>query len=161
MSTSWKLSGWARFSVAAIPLLLAISLAGCTAGRSNEATLSGSVSYKGQPVTGGSITFHPVAGGAPYPGILKPDGSFSFGGVPIGQMEVAIETESVKSMPGASGSPYHMPGGGKPNQQMPNVDTSNMPTYVKIPAKYANPKTSGLTVNVKAGSHKVNFDLTD
>jgi hypothetical protein len=58
----------------------ALVLAGCSGG--GAAKVSGKVTYKGNPVTGGSVSFNPVAKGNSYPGKpaaanVQPDGTYS------------------------------------------------------------------------------------
>jgi hypothetical protein len=119
-----------------LPLaILAAALASAEARPDKTGTINGKVTYKGEPLPGGTVTFHP-AKGKPIVGKLQADGSFSVKGVPVGPTRVAIETESVKPRPGAP------PKGGK---------------YVAIPAKYRSHMTSGLTCEVKAGNQT--FDL--
>ena len=65
---------------------------------------------------------------------IKQEGRYQTDRVPIGNNLVSIETESLQF-----GSPH---------------------LYVKIPAKYADPGQSGLSVDVKAGANEnVNFEL--
>lgn len=154
---------------------LALSAVGC--GGSKKATLHGKVTLNGStPVTGGTIKLYPEDGkGEPFAGSIRPDGTYEIAGVSPGKKQVAIETESVKnSSPGGAGGGGGG-GGGPPTPRMPKdmkppkdmpmpqkleLDTSNLPKYVKIPAKYANPKTSGITVEITKGKKEENFDLT-
>jgi hypothetical protein len=95
--------------------------------------VQGKVTYKGLPVTGGTVAFHP-AKGKPVVAKIQADGGYSAKDVPVGEVVVAVETESVKKA-----------GGGA--------------KYVKIPAKYAGPKTSGITVTIKEGKQTYDIDL--
>jgi hypothetical protein len=135
-----------------------LPLAGC--GKTNKPlTVSGKISYKGKALGGGTIKFHPSAEGAGMvPGNIKPDGTFSFG-VPAGQSQISIETESVRDVARKGGNYMKMPGAKIP-EGMKVSDTPD-PTYVPIPKKYADPKTSGLTWDVSPGNNTKNFDLTD
>jgi len=161
-----------------VPAVLAASLAltalaGC--GDSSKATVSGKVTYKGAPVTGGTLTLHP-ASGADFPIVIKADGSFYVTDAPIGQMAVAIETDSVPSntmppgmtppkdtpVPGQTASlPKDMPPPKDYSPAKPS-DTSAGLKKVAIPSKYKDPTTSGLTWDIKGGSNAAKeFDLTD
>ena len=90
-----------------------VLLAGCGKGKKNALSLSGKVTYKGQPVTGGKLTLAPLDGKTtPLTISISPDGSYMVTPPALGELQVAIETESIK---GQSGMPYpNMPKGGGP-----------------------------------------------
>jgi hypothetical protein len=148
-----------------VPLALLL-LAGCGGGSGKGSTVSGKVTYKGQPVTGGTILLHPSDGS---PGditvTIKPDGTFASSDISPGPKQISIETESVKSAP--TGNKPTLPPGVKPppgleQQKGPDAgDTANLPKYVQIPRKYADPKTSGLTWDIGKGKNDKPFELTD
>ncbi|HZT82971.1 MAG TPA: hypothetical protein VFA26_22265 [Gemmataceae bacterium] len=120
--------------------------------------MSGSVKYKGQPVTGGTLTLHPADGkGAPTTVNITPAGTFVATGVSPGKMKVTVETESVKGMSGG----YKVPKDMSKDNKVPQFDTSNMPVYVPIPKKYASAQTTPLTWDIGKGNNKQDFELTD
>jgi hypothetical protein len=135
-----------------------IPLAGCGKAR-KPVIVAGKVSYKGQPVGGGTIALHPVTEGAPIPGGIRPDGTFSFGDVPPGEYQVAIETESIRQFAKKGGNYMKMSGAKVPE----GMKVSDAPdsSYVAIPKKFADPKTSGLTWKVEGMSPTKDFDLTN
>ncbi|HWG45231.1 MAG TPA: hypothetical protein VN688_20875 [Gemmataceae bacterium] len=146
------------FSVPVLLALMLLPLAGCA--KSNKAVIvSGKITHKGKPLGGGTIQFHPTAGGGPIPGGIKPDGTFSFGGVPPGESRITIETESIRSTVQHGGDYMRMPGAKIPEGM--KVSSAPQPTYVPIPKKYADLNTSGLTWDVNSGNATKNFDLTD
>ena len=112
-----------------------------------------------QDVTGGNISFHPEGKGEPYPGTIKPDGTFEFTGVPTGKMRVTIETESIKNQGGGGYTMKNRPKLPKDakdfQMQKPDLDTSGMPAYVKIPALYAKPNTTKLTCEITEGKNEL------
>jgi hypothetical protein len=146
-----------------------VSIIGCSSGNPNApASVSGKVTYKGTTVTAGTISFYTTESGVYTTGI-NADGSYEAVDIPVGPVEISIETESAnpdKKTPvyggGASGGP-NMGGMGSPN---PNAgSSSNAPPksklpglgpkpdgagsqsgggYVKIPAKYSDRSKSGL-----------------
>ena len=121
------------------PLLLGAALVVLPGGESTSSaqkgekkgSVAGKVTYKGKPLPGGTITLH-VAKGKPIRGSLRADGSYSVKDVPPGQVQVTIETESVKAKAGK---------------------------YVPIPLKYADPRTSGLTYEVNKGTQTFHIEL--
>lgn len=157
-SSRWPFrTGFVGVLVASVGLL-----AGC-GGSQNAATLSGKVTYPtpDKPVTGGAITLHP-SDGRPLSAPIKWDGTFTLAAVPVGDVKVTIETESIKGMSG--GNPYQpSPGMKPPEGDKPIVfDTPNRPRYVKIPKKYSDPKTTTLSYKVeKTGVQTKDFNLTE
>jgi hypothetical protein len=157
-------------------LLAALLLVGCKPTNPNApARVTGRVTYNGNPVTGGTIHFH-SADGASIPIGIGPDGTYRAFDIPDGDMVVTVETESInpEKKPqeyrgaNASGPKYGpkavvMPkgkgnsGGPKPEESGASAET----TYMKIPAKYADKATSGLTVTLKKGDQTHDIKLTD
>jgi hypothetical protein len=147
-------------SLAAVGVCFALtSLMGCGGGNP-KAALKGTVTYKGAPVTGGTLMLYP-ASGAPFSISLKTDGSFQVDDAPVGPMKVTVETDSVShAAPGGMPPGMAMPKDSKPPPDMPKPDATNQPKKVVIPAKYNKAETSGLTWDTKAEKTKT-FDLTD
>jgi hypothetical protein len=149
-----------------VALLLGV-IAGCSSGNPQvPSKVSGMVTYKNAPVTAGTIVFHPESG-APYGCPLAADGTYEIVDLPSGSLVVTIETESAN--PTQKVPEY---GGGKGSkdyaERMKAEKALGMPVkegtggqYRKIPPKYANPKTSPLTVTLEAGRQVENFTLTD
>jgi hypothetical protein len=113
---------------------------GCDTGpklRPDWAIVSGSVTFHGKPLTGGSVVWCTEKEGTPIMrgGAIREDGTFSLD-APIGPAKVAIHTVDMKKV--------------------------NPARYIEIPTKYADPDQSGLTYEVKAGENKdVAFNLED
>jgi hypothetical protein len=158
-----------RFALAL--LVFVVLLSGCSKSQT-PSRVSGKVTYKGQPVPAGTITFHIPEGGIfYYP--LSPDGTYSGANLPATEMVVTVETESVNP----KGHPQMAYGGkaakGKtgndPNDYMAKMKERGMVPqgaiakgeYVKIPAKYADKATSPLKVNLTKGNNVNDFELTD
>jgi len=157
----------------------ALVVIGCTPTNPNApARVTGRVTYNGSPVTGGSITFHPKDGGAPFTVGIAADGNYSAFDVRDGDMTVTVETESInpnKKMQeykgGSASGPGKMYGkvsggggapGGKGAPLSPTPEGASVATqYMKIPDKYKDAATSGLTVTLKKGEQKHDFPLTD
>ena len=141
---------------------------GCGETKGTVARLSGSVKYKGTPVTAGTIIFTVKGEGSDpagtYPVPITPDGTYSASQLPAGELRVSIETESANPKNRRSSEQY---GGGRGKDMMKRspapegVGTAPKGAYVKIPDKYKDPKTSGLTVTLTNGKNTKDFDLTD
>ena len=122
-----------HYSVAAV-LSLLLMIGGC--GRkpvtveSNRSPISGKVTLDGKPLGGGSVTFVATED-ARYrtTAAIGTGGDFSVADAPQGLLQATVETESLQF--------------------------SKAPGYVKIPAKYSKPGTSGLTVKVERGQANV------
>ena len=70
----------------------AVLLGGC--GDSKAGSVSGTVTFAGQPVTAGAITFIPLDGASPTAGGIVTDGHYSVK-VPVGDMKVVINGTKV------------------------------------------------------------------
>lgn len=145
-----RTAGW----IVGVSFSVAILAAGCSGGGSKPATtkVHGKVTYKGQPVTEGTVNFQPAkpAAGSPVRpavGMIQPDGTYelaSFGGsdgaVP-GDYLVTVRTAGDISVENPKAAPVS-----------------------KTPPKYANPEQSGLKATIPAGhsgSLELNFNLED
>lgn len=111
---------------------------GCNSQPSGE--LSGRVTYQGEPLTSGSITFVPQAAGAPYAHAeIDSQGNYvatteEHGKrIPLGSYRVMIS--AVKDM------------------------GPEAPVEPLLPMKYSSDAQSGLTAEVQEGTNTVNFDL--
>jgi hypothetical protein len=148
-------------------------------------SLSGKVTYKGEPLKGGTITF---LGPYTYSTDIKIDGSYEIAKMYSGSYRVAIETESIKGEEGSSPFSFKTPAGTKlpsKNQLPPeakdppigklpvdpkafgysqpnvNPDYDIKKRYVQIPKKYGDPNTSGLTYDFPGGTQTHNINLQD
>lgn len=129
------------FAAAAAGLLLA---AGCG---SSASTVTGVVTLDGQPLTTGTVTFTPLAGGGPPAyGTIGPGGRYSLSvgsevGLPPGEYGAGVvATEEVKN--------WDISKGAEP------------PPKLVTPAKYRDGKTSGLTFTVQPGANSIDLRLT-
>jgi hypothetical protein len=159
-------------------LILAMSLLvlfgfGCTESPS-PSKLSGTITYKGNPVTGGNMGLYAKDGGF-YPVAINADGTYAAADLPAGESVVTIETESLnpakrgnatyggaraKGQQTSSPMPGKMPGGGGGDAAAGTAEVASG-VYVKIPVKYSKKDTSGLTLNLTKGVNQKDFDLTD
>jgi len=139
--------------------LCLIATAGCGNDHPSLAPVSGTVSYKNEPLPGGTILLE-------VPGSRRATGKIVDGqitemttfdpndGAPIGQARIAIfSTEATQWQAPAKkpSSPAEWTADAAP----PMVSTS------RIPEKYNDPKTSGLTWEIKAGENVVTLVLAE
>ncbi len=135
-------------------------------GKKAPAKVTGKVTYKNAPVTGGTISFHTSDTGV-YSTSLTPEGTYTGIDWPAGEMIVTVDTESLN--PATKKQDYvGGRGGGAPGGKAMKISPAPegfqqaaKGTYVKIPSKYAKKDTSPLKATLKAGQQEVNFDLTD
>lgn len=133
-----------------------VFLSGCGGKTSKVLTLSGKVTYKDQPLGGGKLTLQPADSNTqPVTTQIGADGTYLITPPGTGEMKVAIETESIR---GSTGTAYKNP---IPGVKVPEVDTSKLPKYVRIPPKYAKVQTSNLSVTIEKGKNVKDFVLTD
>ena len=137
-------------------LLAALALAtiaGCGAADDLEkAVVSGTITFRGQPIEKGEIRFLP-SGDTRGPMSAAPilDGRYEVtgrGGVPLGTHRVEIRA-------------FRPQEGAKPLGDLPGVEPGELPKEQYLPAKY-NEKTE-LVATIEPGSGKItrDFDLAD
>ncbi|MBI3469435.1 MAG: hypothetical protein HY000_41060 [Planctomycetes bacterium] len=115
------------------------------------APVTGTVTYKGKPVIGGTVTFIPEQGpGNPGIGDIQSDGTYSLttydrdDGAVLGKHKVTVEV-----FPGQAGSVA---------DALPGME-SKLPS--PIPKKYRTPSTSPLEFEVKQGDNVADLNLED
>lgn len=139
-------------------------LFGCSKDSAKGVGISGNVTYQGKPVTGGTITFHPKAGGPPYTAVILYDGTFVGKSVPaLGEVFVTIDNSNLKGAEPAIADPTTFAKEKGENVKIDpkmlqqkediKVDVSKRPKYVEIPEKYAKKDQSGLTWEIKAADN--------
>jgi hypothetical protein len=127
----------------AVLLCLAASMLGCN---NRGATVNGNVRLDGEPLTLGTVTFHPLGEGRSGYGSIAPDGSYSIhagngDGIPAGRYAVTVVA---LEPPTPSNSPFGMPTPGK---------------HI-TPPRYASRSTSELTAQVQAGPNRLDLELS-
>ncbi len=152
----------AQRAVGLVPLAL-FALIGCGEdGLGKRYAVSGTVTYKGQPVTKGTISFYSTTGGAESRG--------AFGTIENGKYTLSSQGENDGAFPGdyvvAIGSKdvdltnaeKNVKGG---SFRQDDVMKANKKAKSLIPLKYEIAETSGLKAKIEAKSNTFNFDLTD
>jgi len=135
----------------ALAVFFVSAASGCSSeNRIETATVSGIVTYNGDPLQIGSLLFVPVAGGPSAEANIGTDGSFEMGtyddddGAVLGEHKVMI---TAFTAPGGSGLPEDV------------IDGDGAPVSV-IPDFYGDLEKSGLKVDVKSGKNTIDFVLT-
>ncbi len=148
-------------------VLLSGILIGCSGSNAAvPAKVSGKITYKGNPVMGGKLSFVTVDGTG-YDGIISPDGTYSCNDLPAGELIVCVNTEGLKPSAAVEAAMNtdmgrkRMAVAQKPPPDKAGSAPDNKSLYVKIPAKYANPKTSPLQVTLSRGRNVKDLELTD
>ncbi|WP_337173793.1 hypothetical protein [Paludisphaera sp.] len=148
----------AAATTAALGLMLAVApgLVGC-GGEPGLVTVTGNITYKGQPVTKGRVYFTPEKGGTrAADSEIDPSGNYRLGTFDIGdgaypgpyQVSVVSRGEDKAKPTGKRAKVVldeDMQGTGDP----------------LVPKKYLSPETSGLKVDVPESGATHNFELTD
>lgn len=145
----------------AVVLLLTLPVLACSPG-SATSELTGKVTYKGSPLTMGEV-FLKAEDGREFCNTINPDGTYSIKNVPRGTLKVRIHCIDEKAyndyntaLTGRSGTEPRGPDGQvrpKGSKILEAVD------FAKIPKKYADYETSGLTVEVKDSKASKDFPL--
>ena len=148
-------------------VLLVWTFAGCGPDRPATIAVSGTVTLDGSPVEGAVVGFTPAEGGRPATGTTDASGKFTLttfekgnGALP-GRHTVTI---SKTKTTGAQGDPMAGQGGEQGAPAGPTLSGPMRPGQQTvewlIPQKYSNPKTSGLSCEVKSGMEPPTFSLT-
>jgi hypothetical protein len=164
---------------------LAAAVLGCS--RTGKTSVTGTITYKGEPVKAGTVYFYYEQGGQ-YQCDLKPDGSYQFIDVPAGNVKVVVDNGAWD--PEQRPVPYTLQGrdvgkgynktlgeydarmgrgwatdkkvaapAGQPLSKEKKEELAKV--YVKVPKKYADEKATPLTYTVERGRQVKDFDLAD
>jgi hypothetical protein len=156
---------WSRCLVPLGLLCLLSAITGC--GRA-KGDVHGRVIFqdrtgKTRPVASGSVM---VIGGdsLPYYGPIQQDGSFTISGVPTGQARATVSSPDPRggSARGATKGRRGDPDAGVAAAgRGPQALAVSIEDWFPIPAKYADPQTSGLSLTISAGMNPFEILLTD
>ena len=146
LSTHTKHTNRPIAGLAAVGLLAAICLSGCRA-REPRGRIFGKITYRGAAVKEGLVLFSNAAKGVYMTAKLQPDGSYIVltakgAGLPLGKYQIAFAPPLLEAPTGVFSK--------KPVQ---------FPTCPNIPAKYRNPNSSGLSLEVRAGDNPFDVDM--
>jgi hypothetical protein len=138
---------------------LVVTVLAFAAGCGSRTAVTGKVTFRGAPVSGGSVTLV-ASDGTAYAGTIQTDGTYSIPDVPTGSVRIGVvgpgRTGAV-SRAGPSGrADAGAIGRGKAPDGPPQE--TKAPAGPAIPDTYLDPRTSGLTGTVKSGE-PLNIDL--
>jgi hypothetical protein len=120
-----------------------LPLLACTAGCGSP-KLSGKVTYNGEPLRSGLVSIT-AANGWVGTSQIDEDGNYSIANVPSGSAKITVDNFSSE----VRGIPRNV-------KRPPHAEPT---APVKIPPKYKDPKTSGLTCEVTGGRQTHNIEL--
>ena len=111
-------------------------LPGCggTGTKPDQCTVSGTVTFNGDPVTGGILVFHITTAkneNVSATTLIKGDGTYAVSEVTAGAAKVSVDNPAAPRKAGD----------------------------VAIPKKFADPKTSGLKYDIGTGTQTIDIDL--
>ncbi len=133
--------------------VLLVAAVGC--GGKPKGSLSGKVTWQGQPVPGGRLLFQPATGPQLSTDITEA-GTYSLSGVPVGEYMVGVDNSALKlrDAPLPANAPKDAP---RPSEApgMPKLTG----TYVPLPEAYRSPDKSGEKVTVKPGAQTVDVNF--
>lgn len=136
------------------------AFSGCGDGLPQRAPVAGSVTFNGQPVSEGTVTFFPTAGRAAL-GKIQADGTFRLttydegDGALLGEHRVTIE--AVKVTGGASPQSF------EEELRFGQTGQATVASVVErlVPQEYAQRATSPLTASVQRGENRIDFHLPE
>ena len=140
-----------------VPILLSVTIAGLDllftscSGRYKElpesgATLEGTVTYGSDKVPAALIIVQGAEGSAQ--GNADDDGHFKLDNVPLGEVNVAVNTEAGKGMMR-----------GRQMAAAQGKQKVSLPRLVDVPRRYADPTSSGIKTNIEKGPNSFNIDI--
>jgi len=108
----------------------------------SKASVRGTVTFEGKPVSQGLVSFSSPETGVGASVEIQPPGEFTFpDGIEVGTYQVSIAP------------PFREETAGAPS-------TQPEPEFPEIPLKYRAPHESGLTAEVVPGENQFQFDMT-
>jgi hypothetical protein len=134
-------------------MVVALLLSGCGGGiaPTENAEITGQVTFKGKPLPGGRITFLTLRGSFAHVADIDENGNYRIE-APVGDVKIAVDNRMLKSDPHTQGSPKLKRPGAEEARKLKGK-------YVAIPKKYYSPEDSGLTYKVENGSQTKNVEL--
>jgi len=133
-------------------------LMGCGPKRSASGVVSGTITYKGQPVNSATLMFHPAAGaGSDLPIPVSEEGTFQMTDVPPGDYKVVVQGKAADAgMPSLAGLPP-----AKAAEAKEKLEKMKGRATIPFPDKYKHLNTTDLKATVSAGKQTLPLELKD
>lgn len=132
----------ARVSTGLFLLAAAFLVTGCGPAGKPQGTISGSVKYKGQPVTSGTVNLFQKATGSAATAPLDASGNFKLAtSIEIGTYNISITPPIPK--------------------QLPPGTAPETPAPFLVPIKYQDASQSDINKEIKAGDNKLDIVVPD
>jgi hypothetical protein len=131
--------------------LFLVPISGCGGGGKPSGTVSGTVTYKGEPLPQGRVTFY-GPNNQVASALIEEGGKYTATKVPLGEVKVAVDTPPAPSKAAIKAAKDKR----RFERGVPIVLPENT---ISIPKKYENPELSGLSLTVKAGSQSYDIPL--
>jgi len=156
----WLARGEWRF----LALAAVLGAAGCGLG-SSTGTVTGKVTYKGNVVKGGTVTFVSAPGKPSASVVIQEDGSYEIPSIATGPVKICVDTSGLRPRAKGAGGPPPAksygppPGSDGPGGYRVTPSEDGSKNYVAIPENYADAEKSGLTYTVTGGKQEHNISL--
>ena len=152
-----------RLIVSLVPAAALLFL-GCGGGKGD---ITGEITYKGEPLSVGRITFLSQIGKQEVKSANIIRGKYTIKGFPAGPVKISVESfepPPAEALTNAKMAKVVPAGGMKDFMKAPPPDLVEMANgpplkFMPIPLLYANPEVSGLTYEVKRGTQTFNIPL--
>lgn len=118
------------------------------------ATLEGAITFNGTPIPLALIIVRSQTATADF--VVREEGKYKVPSVPLGLVKIGVDTEAMRGEVISRGmaSAYKGPDGKMKEDQAKKLK------FVPVPARYADPETSGLEFEIKKGSNTFDIILT-
>lgn len=128
-------------------LLACVVVCGCNRPKLGGVPVSGTVSYRNQPLKGGTVSFHPVDPGQTRPATAKinSDGAYSAG--------------MLQNEPGLMPGEYRVSVFALDRPLYESAPSQQRDIASQIPGKYSSPETSGIVLTVPDDGAGVQYDI--
>jgi len=146
-----------------LPVLIAFLV---VAGSGGKGDVTGTVKYKGETMTKGSVTFQ-GGDGKTYTGDIGADGKYTVRGVPSGTAKVAVNviddsvTKHFRDLSAGIREQQKAAGSDPEKTTFVPPKVVDPSSFYIVPQRYASVDTSGITFEVKSGKNVYDIDIND
>jgi hypothetical protein len=131
-----------------------LALFGCGSKKVTTGVVSGTITYKGQPVNGAALVLYQATGAGDS--IIIPttqEGTFRASDLPLGDYKVVIQPSKGMSEHTKGADPAKLA------EYKSKMEEMRTPATITIPDKYKQRTTTDLTLTVTKEDQTINFDL--